>query len=262
MPWNKFWKIDHDQKVVRLSGDSIEARRDAIDGVLDKAKNQAIFKVLNKWTGERFPVFGPGRELIADLERAAATLFGIVTYGVHLIVYREEEAGQLSIWLARRSAQKVLHPNKLGVTVGGSLSAGETPSECVIREAQEEASLPADVVSAAIKSVGSLSYVTSSETKSTSGGEAGLIRPEIQYLYEMKVNEDVVPTPFDNEASDISLYSIEEIRKSLFSGDWTPANACIMLDFFIRHGLITYETEEKYNEILTRLHRPLGIQSA
>lgn len=179
-----------------------------------------------------------------------------------MLVYREEEAGQLSIWLARRSAQTVLHPNKLGVTVGGSLSAGETPSECVIREAQEEASLPADVVSAAIKSVGSLSYVTSSETKSTSGGEAGLIRPEMQYIYEMKVNEDVVPTPFDNEASDISLYSIEEIRKSLFSGDWTPANACIMLDFFIRHGLITYETEEKYNEILIRLHRPLGIQSA
>ena len=214
--------------------------------------------MLKKWTGERFPIYGPGRELIVDLERSAATLFGIVTYGVQLITYIEDAEGHISIWLARRAPTKTLFPNRLGVTVGGSLPARETPFQCLIRESQEEASLPADLVSKHAKAVGTIAFVTASETKTTSGGEAGLIRAETQFVYDMKVDASVVPTPFDMEASDISLYTIDEIKKALDDGEFTPGNACLILDFFIRHGLVTYENEENYTQIVSRLHRSLG----
>lgn len=222
-------------------------------------REKGTFKVLKKWRGERFPIYGPNRELIIDLERSGATLFGIVTYGVQLITYVEDAAGNISVWLARRAPAKTLYPNRLGVTVGGSLPAGETPFQCLIRESQEEASLSADIVSKHARSAGTIAYVTASETKTTSGGESGLIRAETQFIYDMKVDASVIPTPFDMEASDISLYSIDEIKKALVDGDFTPGNACILLDFFIRHGFVTYENERNYTQIVTRLHRSLGV---
>jgi hypothetical protein len=132
----------------------------------------------------------------------------------------------------------------------------------MICESDEEAGLDADLIKQHAKAAGTISYVTTSETETTSGGEAGLIRPAIQYIYHLKVGSDVVPEPHDMEASDISLYTIAETKAALDDGEFTPANACLILDFFIRHGLTTYENEENYNQIVTRLHRPLGIQTA
>ncbi|KAH8748642.1 thiamine pyrophosphokinase-related protein [Diaporthe sp. PMI_573] len=231
--WNDDWEVNHEHKTVKLLKTTLEARRDAIDRLLTHR----------------------------NLERSASGLFGIVTYGVQLITYREDEDG-LFIWAARRSPTKTLYPNRLGVTVGGSLPAGETPYECLIREAHEEAGLESQLVKSHAKSAGTISYVTSSETKTTSGGEPGLIRAEIQYIYDMKVGKDVIPTPHDMEASSINLYSVNEIKKALDDGDFTPANACLILDFFIRHGLVTFENEPRYNEIISRLHRPLGTHAA
>lgn len=259
--WNDDWEVNDEHKTVRLLKTTFEERRDAIDRLLSAEREKGTFRVLKKWTGERFPIFGPNRELIADIERSASGLFGIVTYGVQLIAYREDEDG-LFIWVARRSPNKTLYPNRLGVTVGGSLPAGETPYQCLIREAHEEAWLDPRLVESHAISVGTISYVTSSETKTTSGGESGLIRAEIQYIYDMKVGKDVFPTPNDMEASSIELFSVNEIKRALDDGEFTPANACLILDFFIRHGLVTFENEPRYNEIISRLHRPLGTYTA
>lgn len=259
--WNDDWDVKHERKTVRLLKTTFEERRDAFDRLLSVEREKETFRVLKNWTGERFPIFGPNRELIADLERSASGLFGIVTYGVQLITYREDE-DVFFTWAARRSSKKTLYPNRLGVTVGGSLPAGETPFECLIREAHEEAGLDSQLIKSHAMSVGTISYVTSSESKTTSGGESGLIRAEIQNVYDMKVGKDIIPTPHDMEASNISLYSVNEIKKALDDGEFTPANACLMLDFFIRHGLVTFENEPKYNEIISRLHRPLGTHTA
>lgn len=253
--------VDHDNKTIKLRGDSLEARIKGLEETLIFERDKGTFDVLKRWTGERFPIYGPERELVADIQRSAAGLFGIVTYGVQLIAYCEDERG-ISIWAARRAANKALYPNKLGVTVGGSLPAKETPFECLVRESQEEASLPASLITESAKAVGILSYVTASDKQSVKGSEPGLIRAEVQYIYDMKVGPDIKPTPFDQEASDISLYTIGEIQKALDDGEFTPANACLMLDFFIRHGLVTYENEVNYVRILQRLRRPLGIHTA
>jgi hypothetical protein len=118
--------------------------------------------------------------------------------------------------------------------------------------------LPANLVSKHSKAVGTIAFVTASETKTASGGEAGLIRAETQSVYDMKVDSSVVPKPFDNEASDISLFSIEEIKKALDDGENTPGNGWLILDFFIRHDLVTFEDEENYTQTVTRLHRSSG----
>ncbi|KAK0701286.1 NUDIX hydrolase domain-like protein [Lasiosphaeris hirsuta] len=235
-------EVDLDKRTVRLLGASFDARRATLEETLQAEREKGTF------------------QLIVDFERSAAGLLGAVTYGVQLIVYRDEPDG-LFLWLARRAPHKTLYPNRLGVTVGGSLPAGETPFECMIRESHEEAGLEADLIKQHAKAAGTISYVTTSETKTTSGGETGLIRAEIQYIYHLKVGPDVIPKPYDMEALDIRLYSIAETKKTLDDGEFTPANACLVLDFFIRHGLVTYENEDNYNRIITRLHRSLGIHN-
>ncbi|KAF1962041.1 thiamine pyrophosphokinase [Byssothecium circinans] len=259
--WNEHWTVDHEKKTVKLLGDSFKSRTDDLQDTLTSARSNCTFKVLKRWTNERFPIYGPGRELIADIERSAAGLFGIATYGVQLIMYREDE-GNISIWVARRAANKALYPNKLGVTVGGSISTGESPFGFLVRESQEEASLPSKLIHESAKSVGILTYVIASDSKSARGSEPGLIRAEVQYIYDMKVVPDVTPTLFDQEVSEMRLYSIDEIKTALDDGEFTPANACLILDFFIRDGLVTYENEVNYVQILTRLRRPLGIYAA
>ena len=73
---------------------------------------------------------------------------------------------------------------------------------------------------------------------------------------------DVVLKPYDMETSDISLYFVVKTKKALDEGEFTLANACLTLDFFIKHGLTTFENEDNQNRVITRLHRPLGIQTA
>jgi hypothetical protein len=105
---------------------------------------------------------------------------------VQLTAYREEPKG-LFVWAARHSATKTLFPSCLTVIVGGSFATGDTPLQCLFCDPNEEASLPGDLIRRSAKAAGTISYVTASETKTTSGGEAGLSRAEVQYIYDTKV---------------------------------------------------------------------------
>ncbi|TKA52783.1 hypothetical protein B0A55_12852 [Friedmanniomyces simplex] len=78
----------------------------------------------------------------------------------------------------------------------------------------------------------------------------------------MKVGPDVVPKVHDMEASGFELLSIDELKKAIEEGDSTPGNACFFLDFFIRHGIVTFENEVNYTKIVSRLHRPIGVHAA
>ena len=103
------------------------------------------------------------------------------------------------------------------------------------------------------RACGTVNYVKISDSRA--GGELGLLNPEVQFTYEMKVGTDFIPKPGDNEVESITLFDVEELKKALGNGDFTPANGCIVLDFFVRHGILTFENEENYIEVASRLHR-------
>lgn len=257
--WPHFWEVNHEEKTVTLLGGSLEERDEQVHVTLVSERNRGTFKLLGRWTGELFAVYGPGKELIVNIERCAAPLFGTTTYGVQLIAYQEGVPG-MSLWIARRSKTKRTYPGMLDSTVGGSMPTGETPLECLVREAGEEASFSEDLVRANAKACGTVSYIC--KTDERGGGELGLICPEVQFTYEMKLPDDVIPKPGDGEAESIELFGIKEIQDALRKGAFTPANGCIVIDFFIRHGVITFENEKDYIEITSRLHRSLGFPVA
>ncbi|KAI9771569.1 MAG: hypothetical protein M1839_002762 [Geoglossum umbratile] len=257
--WPEFWEINDEEKTVKLLGRSLEERNVRMRITLTSEREKGSFRLLRGWTGEEFAVYGPNKELVVSIEKTAAPLFGITTYGVQLLAYREDADG-MRIWIARRAKTKRTFPGMLDSTVGGSMPTGETPFQCLIRESAEEALLPEDLVRANAKACGTVNYVCVTDERG--GGELGLICPEVQFTYEMVLPKDVIPTPGDGEAETIELFSIEEVQAALRGGEFTPANGCIIIDFFIRHGIITFENERDYIEIASRIHRCLEFPTA
>lgn len=225
---------------------------------LQETREAKIFGVLDGWRDELYPVYGPGRQLLFSMERSAAALFGIVTYGVHMTAYTQSDAG-IKIWTPRRSPTKQTYPNMLDNTVAGGLSSGERPFDCLVRESMEEASIPADVVQHA-RACGTMTYFYVRDERA--GGEVGLCQPECQYVYDLILPESVIPNPGDNEAVDFQLMSLDEVRAAMADSRFKPNCAMLLVDFFVRHGILTAENEPAYIEIVTRLHRRLDFPMA
>jgi 8-oxo-dGTP pyrophosphatase MutT (NUDIX family) len=257
--WPYFWEINHENKTVKLHGSNWKERSEQLQATLISERDRRSFKLLAGWTEELCAVYGPEKELVIYIEKVAAPLFGIVTYGVQMIAYQEDVKG-MRLWIALRAKTKRTFPGMLDSTVGGSKLAAETPFECLVREAEEEASLPADVVWANSKACGTVNYVYMTDERA--GGEMGLICPQVQFTYEMKMPVDLIPKPRDGEVESFELLSVEDVKAALKQGAFTPANGCIVLDFFVRHGVLTFENERDYIDIVSRLHRTLDFPTA
>ena len=98
---------------------------------------------LTAWRDERYavaPAFGAPPWF--ELERAAARYFGVRTYAAH-VNGLVRAGGDVTMWLARRSATKAIDPGMLDNLVGGGIAAGATVAGTVVKEAWEEAGIPA-----------------------------------------------------------------------------------------------------------------------
>lgn len=228
----------------------------------DYLRQNKAFRSLEGWRDELWPVYGHGGDVLFSMERSAMGLFGTMRYGVHLTAFvrqpgSSDSAYDIRVWVPRRSSAKPTYPGMLDNTVAGGLMTDEDPFECVIREADEEASLPEDVVRNTAKNVGTVTYIYVTDERS--GGEPGLIYPECQWLYDLELPADgsITPTPKDGEVESFSLCTVEEIQEQLAQGRWKPNCAVIMVDFFVRHGILTPENEPSYDEIRRRVHREM-----
>ncbi|KAL3473020.1 NUDIX hydrolase domain-like protein [Aspergillus californicus] len=256
----EFWAIDSANRTVTLIAGSTPAERThAVAATLDTAVKQDRFEVLRGWRDEMYPVFGPNGEFILELERCASPLFGIVSYGIHATAYVEDGDG-LRLWVPRRSKTKQTYPGMLDNTVAGGMSTAERPYECLVREAMEEASLPEDVVRASAAAAGCVSYTYVRDKRA--GGETDLVQPEVEYVYDIRLSADVIPKPNDSEVEEFCLLTVEETKKALGNGEFKPNCAMVLIDFFVRHGILTPENEKDFLEIITKLHRRLEFPTA
>ncbi|KAI9842118.1 MAG: hypothetical protein M1837_007479 [Sclerophora amabilis] len=281
-------------------GSTPEARSDAVARLLRVWRENDEFAVLAGWRNELYPVYGPNHQRLFDIERAASALFGIVTYGVHMTAYVLDPASPagstgsggrggagLKIWVPRRARTKQTYPSMLDNTVAGGLATGENAMECLVREAGEEASLPQDLVRRKAKAAGTVSYFHLRDRRA--GGEHGLCQPECQYVYDLDLtaehqsgdakdggNENgltdadadaakagVVPRPSDDEVEQFYLWDVQEVQEALRKGEFKPNCALVLVDFFVRHGLVTKETEGGgFLEMVSRMHRTFEFPTA
>lgn len=259
MPWDyDIWKIDKENKTVTpVPKRYTQTQTNIIRETLERAAIKDIFQILRGWRNELYPVHGPysSRKPMVSMERAGSALFGINTYGVHMTAYVNTPQKGMRIWVPRRAKNKQTYGGMLDNSVAGGLSTGEQPFECLVREAAEEACFSEQLVRSNAKSCGTVSYFHIRDARA--GGEAGLLQPECQYVYDMKVGEEVIPKPGDNEVEDFYLWTVDEVKRALAEGQFKPNCAVVLLDFFIRRGILTAENEKDYVEIVSRIHRKL-----
>jgi 8-oxo-dGTP pyrophosphatase MutT (NUDIX family) len=207
----------------------VTTRSEAVDTVMASLRDAGI---ISGWRNEMYPVltsFYAQPSLL--LERAAAPLFGIKAYGIHVNGYIVTEDGTKELWVARRAATKPTWPGRLDHIVAGGQPAGLTLLENVIKECQEEAGIPSELSSTAVP-VGAVSYISLQS--------AGLKR-DVLFCYDLELPRDFVPTPHDGEVAEFFRLPLDEVAKVVADHEKDPyKDNCnlVVLDFLVRHGIL------------------------
>ena len=261
MPWTEDFHVNHEVKTVHLmtfiEDDPSIACTAALSNLVQKIIDEDSFRVIHGQHSEPYPIVGANFPV--SVERYASQLLGIISRGAHLTVYTNT-TDRMMIWVPRRSPKLFTYPDCLDTTVAGGVSAGEGPLQCIVREAEEEASLSKELVRRDTVACGCLSYIGQSDARG--GGETGLLAPNIIYVYDLEVSGDVVCRQNDNEVEEFYLMTVDEVKAALFRGEFKTNSAVIMIDFLIRHGIITTDNERNYAEIIARMHRRLPFPTA
>uniref|UniRef100_A0A8C6TXA4 Thiamin pyrophosphokinase 2 n=1 Tax=Neogobius melanostomus TaxID=47308 RepID=A0A8C6TXA4_9GOBI len=227
---------------------SYESRSEAVDVVLQTLRRQALFSCLRGWRDEKYSVMARFCDPpLMWMERAATSLFGVKRYGVHINAYTVSTSGELSMWLARRSATKQTYPGLLDNMAAGGLAAGVSVKHTAVKECEEEACVPASLANKAVP-VSTVSY--------TYEDEEGVFA-ESQFVFDLELPQDFRPAVGDGEVQEFYLLPITEVQQLLATDDFKPNSAMVVLDFLIRHSFIHPDTEPLYQDFVTGLHQQL-----
>jgi 8-oxo-dGTP pyrophosphatase MutT (NUDIX family) len=261
MPWKSFAEVDHDDKSVRLLPDYQSGQTGlagqltgAFTEIINEAIKNNIFEVLHGRHSEPYRIMGANH--FVQVERFSHSLFGIASRGAHMTGYVKTSEG-LKIWVPRRARHLFTYPGKLDSTVAGGIKAKDNPIDCIIAESDEEASLDKALVQKHLQAAGVLTYITM--RKSSNHQESNLVSPEILYVYDLELPEHIILKPNDDEVEEFYLMSVHEVENAVKQEEFKTNSAIVMIDFFIRHGIITPENEPSYVKIVSRMHTPLPV---
>lgn len=177
------------------------------------------------------------------IKRGASPYFGFKNYGLHLNAYVKRPDG-LYMWIAKRSGQKNVAPHKLDQMVAGGQPYGLSIAENLEKESFEEAHLLPEQLAEA-KSVGVLRYRRQTGYK---------FRRDYIFTYDLELTDDFFPQNNDGEVDSFQLMSLQEIISHLEAPDDFKFNsALVIIDFFIRHGIIKPD-EPGYFNLTQRLY--------
>jgi hypothetical protein len=170
-----------------------------------------------KWRNETFDVMARwGDKPIFRLDRGAVPFFGVRAYGVHLNGYRFID-GRMHLWIGRRAPDKRVAPDKLDNIVAGGMGNGHGIYETLVKESEED----------------------------------------VLFVYDIKLPDAFEPKNSDGEIVRFDLMPAEAVVDRVRKTDDFKFNVnLVILDFALRHGLISVEDPE-YLDVASGLHRPL-----
>lgn len=203
-----------------------DARSASVDDVVRRLHEAGI---IERYRGERYAVSTSfeAPPLLA-IDRGAATLFGIRSYGVHLNGYVGHDEA-MHIWVARRADDKATWPGKLDHIAAGGQPIGLGLVENLVKEADEEAGIPEPIARRA-RSAGSISFLTENRY----GIDNGVI-----FSYDLELPADFLPQSRDGEVASFELWPVDRVMERLATtDDFVFDSALISIDFLMRHGFI------------------------
>ncbi len=233
--------------------DTPQARTEAVaeavaalvaDGLLPTLRNE-LYPVIETIASE--PVF--------DIDRAAATAFGIVNRGFHLngVVGHGPDA---RMWVARRALGKT-YPGALDNLVAGGHPVGYSPEENLIKECEEEAGIGEDLARRAV-ATGMVSYVME-VTDPDVGPAGGGLRRHAFWAYDLQLPEDFVPVAVDGEVAEFMLLPWAEVAeivaRGVVEGPQGFKYNCnlVIIDWLLRTGRVDPDDPD-YFDLSVGLH--------
>ena len=236
-----------EERAARLAGftDVFAVNSDRMDFVPalrdERSRSEAIASVaealadegaLTAWRDELYavaPEFGAPPWFL--LERAAARYFGVHTWAAHANgVVRGSPEPQM--WFARRSPGKAIDPGMLDNLVGGGIAAGATVAATLVKEAWEEAGIPAELAARA-RPVGAVQL-----WREQSDG----LHNETIFVHDLWVPETFVPANQDGEAVEHRRVRITDAARLIAVAEGpdkvTADASLVVLDFLLRDGAI------------------------
>ena len=233
-----------DDRVNLVARGDVAAVSRAVDAVVDALVAE---KRVPKWRNETFDVAPRwGAPAVFRLDRGAVPFFGTRAYGVHLNGYRRE-GKTLQLWVGRRSPDKRVAPNKLDNLVAGGIGNGHGLEETLLKEGEEEASIPRSLTSHAVPA-GAVSYRMETELG---------IRDDVLFVFDLETPADFVPKNQDGEIVHFELVPAAAVLDRVRTSDDFKFNVnLVILDFALRHGILRPDDPE-YLDVATGLHRPL-----
>lgn len=222
-----------------------DACSDAMQAICVELETRGLISHLH---GERYPVTPGARDDARFLiDRACAPYFGIRAFGQHLNGYVRRPDG-LHLWIARRSADRRVYPNRLDNMVAGGLPWGIGLPENLRKECFEEASMPAALADRAVP-VGAISYCRDSDRG---------LKPDVIYCYDLELDLEFEPRCNDNEVAGFFLWPVQQVMAVVAESDEFKLNCnLVIIDFLIRHGLLGPE-HPHYLDLVQGLRAPLA----
>jgi hypothetical protein len=221
---------------------------DTLSRIIDRVVDVLVVeRRVPKWRNETFDVAPRwGAPPIFRLDRGAVPFFGTRAYGVHLNGYRSN-GDDLYLWVGRRSPDKKVAPDKLDNLVAGGVGNGHGLDETLLKEGDEEASIPTSITKHALP-VGAVSYRMETELG---------IRDDVLFVYDLEMPADFLPQNRDGEIVHFDLVPASLVIDRVRTSDDFKFNVnLVILDFALRHGLLRPDDPE-YLDVATGLHRPL-----
>ncbi len=206
-------------------------RSQALEGVVKALADRGHFKLRNEAFDVRAGAEGP---VLATIDRGALAPFGIMSQGVHVngLVRRAEG---LHVWVGFRARDKAMAPGKLDNVVAGGIPAGMSPFDTLLKEAEEEACIPAELARAA-RPVGRVSYVMANEEG---------LRRDVLHCYDLDLPEGFVPRPGDDEVERFELWPVTRLAEEVRDRDEVKFNVnLVLIDLFLREAVIDPASEE------------------
>ena len=239
--WPHFFDV-HDAFVTfKARPDSAQGRTDAMIEVTRDLRKDGV---IAGWRDEAVSVSTHyGAPELFRIERAATRHFGFMTYGAHLNGFTRR-GGLAHAWIARRSPDKAIDPDKLDNLVGGRIPAGLSVDETLRKEAWEEAGI-APALLAGLNCLGAARVEYSVPE--------GLHR-EILFIHDLWVPDEFTPANQDGEVAEIRCLPVEEVMRNILAGEFTLEAGTVTIDGLLRLGAVLPE-DPQYLEVL-RLMKP------
>jgi len=224
--WPQYFAITTDAVTFRDGLKDVEARSKAL---AEAGAAMVVQKALPRNRKELCPVMTQfGGTNLLRIDRAWLPSFGVTSYGVHINGYVETPDGP-DLWIGLRAMDRGVAPGKLDNMVAGGLPVGLSLMENVVKEADEEASVPAELARQA-RPTGVITYMVSHETG---------LRRDMLFVYDLKLPDGFKPENADGEISGFVRWPARQALRVVDETDEFKFNVnLVLIDFGIRHGLI------------------------